>query len=70
MNDRPFWIGEKEKIALSEYISNTSPKTLLLKNGIKVRTINKLKSPKYLKVVVKRRKKSIENTLLTANSFF
>ena len=70
LNDRPFWIGKKEKIAISDYINNTSPKTLLLKNGIKVRTVNKLKNSKYLKVVSKRRKKSIENTLLTANSFF
>ena len=49
LNNRPFWIGKKEKIAISDYIDNTSPKTLLLKNGVKVRTINKLKSSKYWK---------------------
>lgn len=70
LNDRPFWIGKKEEIAISDYMDNTSPKTLLLKNGVKVRTINKLKNSKYLKVVSKRRKKSIENILLIADSFF
>ncbi|MDA2922250.1 DEAD/DEAH box helicase family protein [Patescibacteria group bacterium AH-259-L07] len=70
LNDRPFWVGKKEKITISDYVNNISPKVLLLKNGIKTRTINKLKSPKYLKAVDKRRKKSVENILLIADSFF
>ena len=70
LNDRPFWIGKKEKIALSDYIDSVSSKILLLKNGVQIRTINKLKSLKYLKVVNRRRKKSVEKTLMTADSFF
>jgi len=70
LNDRSFWIGKKEKIAINDYMDNISPKTLLLRNGIKVRTINKFKNSKFLKVVARRRKKSIENILLIADSFF
>ena len=69
-NDRPFWIGENELKEVMQLAQADGPKILLLKNNISVKTYKKLLEEKNFKVDGRRRKKTPENILFTADKYF
>jgi hypothetical protein len=69
-NDKPFWIGKNEYEELVEFSRKSGPKVLLLKNGIRIRTFNKIITEKSFKVGERRRRRTAENILFIADNYF
>ncbi|MFA6463250.1 MAG: DEAD/DEAH box helicase family protein [Candidatus Shapirobacteria bacterium] len=70
VNNKPFWIGTNEYNELSQLVQKNGPKVLLLKQGIKLRTFNKVGDKDNFKTGERRRKKSIENILFISDNYF
>jgi len=70
VNNKPFWIGINEYGELSQFVQKNGPKVLLLKQGIKLRTFNKINNKDNFKTGERRRKKSIENILFISDNYF
>lgn len=70
VNDKPFWIGKNEYKELYQLVKKNGPKVLLLKQGIKLRTFNKIMNKDNFIVEERRRKKSIENILFISDNYF
>lgn len=70
LNEKPFWIGENEFVDITRFTKKTGAKVLLLKNGIKIRTYKKILDKKNFSIGERRRKKTSENIIFVANSYF
>lgn len=70
LNEKPFWIGANEYNELSQLVQKNGPKVLLLKQGIKLRTFNKVNNKDNFKTGERRRKKSIDNILFISDNYF
>ncbi|MBI2013582.1 MAG: DEAD/DEAH box helicase family protein [Candidatus Colwellbacteria bacterium] len=70
VNNKPFWIGTNEYGELSQLVQKNGPKVLLLKQGVKLRTFNKISNKDNFKTGERRRKKSIESILFISDNYF
>lgn len=70
LNEKPFWIGTNEFAEVSALIKKTGPKVLLLKNNLRLRTYKKVINEKNFVVGERRRKRTPENILFVADSYF
>lgn len=69
-SERPFWIGNNEYDEVIALVRKCGPKVLLLKNGIKLKTYNKVINKDHFALGAQRRKKSVENVLAVADNYF
>ncbi|HOF45129.1 MAG TPA: DEAD/DEAH box helicase family protein [Candidatus Pacearchaeota archaeon] len=70
LNEKPFWIGANEFTEVSELVKKAGPKVLLLKNNIRLRTYKKVCDQNNFIVGTRRRKRTPENILFVADSYF
>jgi hypothetical protein len=70
MNDRPFWIGKKEYLALLQLTEKMGDKILLLKEGVRLRTINKIKDKDNFILGERRRKRIPKKILHITDNYF
>lgn len=70
LNEKPFWIGTNEFVEVTNLVKKTGPKVLLLKNNLKLRTYKKAIDEKSFVVGERRRKRTPENILFVADSYF
>jgi len=70
LNEKPFWIGTNEYVEVTKFVEKIGPKVLLLKNNIKLRTYNKAVDNMNFDIGERRRKRTAENILFVADSYF
>lgn len=70
LNDKPFWIGQNEYKEVSTLVKRAGPKVLLLKNGVRLHTYNKVSDEVNFKIDTRRRRRTAENILLIADNYF
>jgi len=70
LNNEPYEIHRNDKERLSEYIERIGDKLLVLKDNVKIRTLNKLKNDGYFKISGKEKKYSPEFFIKNIDSFW